>query len=81
MPPPPVFLERRRYRRRRLRDAVRMLPALALVLIVLPTFWPAAPEGALAGRALTLFAGWALLIVAAAGLSRALAAPPPEGEE
>ena len=77
----PVFLERRRYRRRRLRDAARFLPVLAIALIVLPTLWSPGPGGSLAARTVFLFAGWTALIAAAALLSRALSAAPPEGEE
>lgn len=42
---PPVFLARASYRRRRLRDAARLLPILGLVLLLLPLAWT--PEGRL----------------------------------
>ena len=42
----PVFLERQSYRSRRLMDAVRMLPFLALMLWMLPLAWAQPPEAA-----------------------------------
>ncbi|MBK5946686.1 hypothetical protein CCR83_09625 [Rhodobacter veldkampii DSM 11550] len=72
--PPPLFLARRSYRRRRLMDAARLLPLLGLVLFLLPVLWrPAAtaePDTARGG--LYLFIVWAGLILAAYGLSRGL---------
>lgn len=38
--PPPVFLERQSYRRRRLSDAARLLPILGAGLFAIPLFWP-----------------------------------------
>ena len=72
----PVFLPRARYRRRRLRDAARLLPLFGGFLILLPILWsPAttrfrdtAPDG------IYLFAVWAGLIVLAFLLSRHLRA-------
>ncbi len=69
----PVFLERKSYRRRRLLDAVRLLPLLGLALWMVPLMW-AVPttqpsEGVPMSAALyyvfgiwggVLLAGWAL---------------------
>ena len=67
---PPVFLDRRSYRRRRLGDAARMLPVLGVVLFLLPALGVGAerPTGQIVG----LFAAWGALIVLSAGLSRTL---------
>ena len=70
----PLFLPRARYRRRRLRDAARLLPLFGAFLVLLPIAWaPAltsprdtAPDG------IYLFAVWAGLIVAAALMARHL---------
>lgn len=40
MPDRPIFLERRSYRLRRLLDAMRLLPVLALALWMVPLMWP-----------------------------------------
>lgn len=85
MRPPvePLFLARRTYRRRRLMDALRLLPWLGAFLFGLPLLWrdPATSHGLL-----YLFAAWALLIVISFALARRLsqdpgtdAEPPGEG--
>ena len=62
MPDRPLFLERASFRRRRLGDAARVLPVLALVAILLPVWW--LPAGvSLAFGAVWLFGTWAVLIV------------------
>ena len=76
MTEPPVgkalFLNQGHYRRRRLRDAARLLPILGTVLFVLPLLWrhdeASAPGTALV--AIYLFLVWGMLIAAAAVLSR-----------
>lgn len=40
MPDSPIFLEKQSYRRRRLVDAVRLLPLLGLALWMVPLIWP-----------------------------------------
>ncbi|WP_198731866.1 hypothetical protein [Paracoccus tegillarcae] len=66
-----MFLERSSYRRRRLGDAARILPVLALLLILVPVWW--VPEAvSLTGGALWLFGLWAALIVLTAALHIAL---------
>ena len=70
----PLFLPRARYRRRRLRDAARLLPVFGAFLFLLPILWsPAAtavrdtaPDG------IYLFVVWAGLVAVAAMLSRPL---------
>ncbi|MCE5974822.1 hypothetical protein LZA78_15140 [Sinirhodobacter sp. WL0062] len=78
----PLFLARRSYRRRRMMDAVRMLPVLGMVLFLLPSLWlPGETPRPDTGRGgLYLFAVWAGLVVLAFGLARGLA-PAMEEEE
>lgn len=76
----PLFLERRRYRQRRLMDAVRLLPLLGLILWMVPLMWPVPqsaggvagvegaggdPGGISVASALTyVFGIWAAMILA-----------------
>ena len=62
-PVEPLFLARRTYRRRRLMDALRLLPWLGAFLFGLPLLWrdPTTAHGLL-----YLFAVWAVLIVLSA---------------
>ncbi len=72
MAQPPRFLHRKSYRRRRLMDAVRLLPFLGLVLWGLPLLWPVAEGPAEAPQHLIrtssallyLFGVWVLLVLA-----------------
>ena len=68
----PLFLARAVYRRRRLRDAARLLPLVGLLLVLLPAL--GRETGGDARDAVYLFVLWAGLIAAAAvlapGLSR-----------
>ena len=80
----PLFVERRKYRRRRLMDAARILPVAGFVLLMLPMLWARGDGSGIAGEAVYLFAVWALLVLAAALLARPLGkgpitevAPPP----
>ena len=75
----PLFLARAVYRRRRLRDAARLLPILGLLLMLLPGFGHAT-EGSTARSAIFLFVVWALLIGAAAALAPGLSRTDAEGE-
>lgn len=74
MAPPPVFLERKTYRQRRLRDSLRMLPVAGALLMLMPLTWDR--DGATATynstALLYLFGVWAVLIVVIFFLSRAL---------
>lgn len=64
----PVFLERTSYRRRRLTDAVRLIPMLGAFLWALPLMW--ARGGTSSSAALLyLFGVWAVLVLGAALLS------------
>ncbi|MFD0979392.1 hypothetical protein [Tropicimonas aquimaris] len=69
----PVFLGRDIYRRRRIMDAARLLPALGTALLLLPMLW-ARNHGTAAG-VVYLFLVWFGLILAAAYLSRRLSEP------
>ncbi|WP_375258484.1 hypothetical protein [Citreimonas sp.] len=61
-PPPPLFVERQTYRLRRLRDAARALPVLALMLWLVPILWSMPGEAVSASGALIyLFGTWAAL--------------------
>lgn len=68
------FLERGSYRQRRFRDAARLLPIFAAVLMVLPLMWPRAnPDQSLTSSGIVyLFGLWLLLVVLAFVLSRVL---------
>lgn len=70
---PPLFLARAVYRRRRLRDAARLLPFAGLFALLLPALRPA--SGQAGGDAVYVFAVWAVLIGAAAVLAPGLARP------
>ncbi|MEO0391193.1 MAG: hypothetical protein AAF218_09675 [Pseudomonadota bacterium] len=80
---PPVFLERRSYRRRRMLDALRLMPVLGLGLFMLPLFWPASSVETGAAVPLStaityVFAAWLLLIALAAALWLMLRRSEPE---
>ncbi|MFD1342940.1 hypothetical protein [Litorisediminicola beolgyonensis] len=63
----PVFLERRSYRRRRLRDGLRLLPVLGLFIWLVPLLWARGGAEAPSSSSVLiyLFTGWAVLIVMA----------------
>lgn len=70
----PVFLARRSYRLRRIRDAARLLPVAGAFLFLLPILWGPS-DGArrvTATDGIYIFLVWFGLIVAAALLSRPL---------
>jgi hypothetical protein len=72
-PPRPVFLAPGGYRRKRLRDASRLLPGFGAALLLVPLLWTPSGEPGGVGNAaalLYLFGAWVLLIVAAAALAR-----------
>jgi hypothetical protein len=70
----PLFLAPQSYRQRRLRDAARLLPILAVFLFVLPMLWGEERNDLrnTGVDAIYLFAVWFVLIVAAAVLGRRL---------
>ena len=72
-PRPPLFLARAVYRKRRLRDAARLLPLLGFFLLALPMLWqPETAEGS--GHDWTyVFVIWIFLIGLAAYLAPGLA--------
>ena len=79
-----ALLERKRVRRRRLRDAARALPVFGTLLLLLgPLVWTRDAEGAVptVGVFLYVFFVWAALIAAAALMSEPLRRsedPPPD---
>ena len=70
----PVFLARRAYRQRRLRDGARMLPLAGAFFLVLPILWAPATTASsdTAWDGIYLFAVWLGLIGIAAILSHGL---------
>jgi peptidoglycan/LPS O-acetylase OafA/YrhL len=80
-----VFLERRSYRRRRMMDALRLLPILGALLWVLPVIWPDGgnpdAEPVRMSQALYyVFGIWMLLIALAAFLALLLRSGGDEGD-
>ena len=71
MPDRPLFLERASFRRRRMGDAARVLPILALLMTLVPV-WLVPERVSFAGGAILLFWLWAMLIGAIWALHRAL---------
>lgn len=70
-PETPLFLERRGYRRRRIIDALRLLPFLGGFLFVVPALLLPAGETARLSLTLLYFFGvWVLLILVCFMLSR-----------
>jgi peptidoglycan/LPS O-acetylase OafA/YrhL len=72
-PKPPLFLARASYRRRRLRDAARLLPIVGVFLLLLPTLW--VPDGKIhltAADIIYFFGVWLVLIILAAAFARGL---------
>jgi hypothetical protein len=80
MPEARLFLDRRSYRRRRIMDAVRMLPFLcALLWVGVPVMWPNGPDAdaqtSLSAALWYMFAIWVLAIAAAFALWRRVRQP------
>ena len=72
---PPVFLERRSYRQRRMMDALRLMPVLGLMLWMRPLFWPNGDTEsgvAYSNAMIYVFGVWTLLIVLNVSLWRVL---------
>lgn len=72
----PLFLARQTYRRRRLMDALRLLPWVGAFLFGLPLLWT--DPGTAAGL-IFLFAAWIVLIVLSFALSRRFSDDPGPG--
>ena len=70
----PLYVAPQSYRQRRLRDAARLLPILAVFLIILPMLWGQAGSDLRSSGldAIYLFVVWLCLIIAAAVLARRL---------
>jgi len=67
-----VYLERRRYRTRRVIEALKVLPVLGLVLIGVPLLWT---KGVKTSEAMIyFFSVWMVLVLAAIWLARRLGA-------
>ena len=72
-PKPPLFLARAPYRRRRLRDAARLLPVLGVFLLLLPLLWTPDSRMALtSGDVIYFFMVWVVLIGLAAAFAPSL---------
>ena len=71
----PIFLERARYRRRRLGDAARLLPVLGAVLFAFPILWAGHRT---VGGLVYIFGAWAVLILGTALISRRLGGRGPD---
>ncbi|MCU0825858.1 MAG: hypothetical protein MUE52_00260 [Tabrizicola sp.] len=70
---PPVFLGRTLYRRRRLRDAARLLPVVGVLLLLLPLLWVSDVEVRLgSGEVVYFFVVWLALIGLAAAFAPGL---------
>ena len=72
----PMFLARAPYRRRRLRDAARLLPVFGAFLLILPVLWspPAEGQRSMSGDVVYFFVIWGLLVVVAAAFAPGLSA-------
>lgn len=72
-PKRPLFLARAPYRRRRLRDAARLLPVLGMFLLLLPLLWtPDAGMALQSGDVIYFLAVWLILIGLAAAFASGL---------
>jgi hypothetical protein len=84
-PRAPMFLARIPYRRRRLRDAARLLPVLGAFLMVLPLLWspPGTGTRLTSGDVVYFFLIWIALVLVAAAFATGLTGhdPAPEDDE
>ncbi|TYB82498.1 hypothetical protein [Maritimibacter fusiformis] len=67
-----VFLAQSTYRRRRLIDAVRMVPVIGLLFFLLPILGSGGETRATSSGGIYLFSVWLVLIVVSAVLTRLL---------
>jgi hypothetical protein len=71
--PQGVFLERRAYHKRRMRDLARAVPVFGAVLISIPLLWQQGESGVSNSTAIVyIFGVWIILIGLAAIISRAV---------
>lgn len=84
----PVFLERSSYRRRRMMDALRLLPVVGVFLWMVPLFWPTVSDGPDAPAAMAMsdaiayvFVVWLMLIIGGLALWWALRTGAEPGED
>lgn len=75
-----MFLARAVYRKRRLRDAARLLPLLGLLLLLLPLLWGHTAGNGAGQTVVFVFGVWAVLIGFAAYLAPGLSRPETEAE-
>ena len=70
----PLFLQQSTYRQRRLRDAIKLLPLLAVVLWMVPLAWPQVGGAERLGSEglIYLFGVWICIIAIGAILTRRL---------
>ncbi len=71
-PTRPLFLARESYRKRRLIDAIRLVPVLGALLFLVPLLSAAGQVGSTFRGGLYLFGSWLFLIVLTALLERRL---------
>lgn len=73
-PRAPLFLGRIPYRRRRLRDAARLLPVFGAFLVILPVLWSRPADGLrpTSGDVVYFFGVWVLLVAVAAAFAPGL---------
>lgn len=72
-PKGPLFLARAPYRRRRLRDAARLLPVVGVFLLLLPLLWAQTSRMSLtSGDVIYFFLVWLALIGLAAAFAPGL---------
>jgi hypothetical protein len=85
-PKRPLFLARAPYRRRRLRDAARLLPVFGVALLILPLLWAGDVGDRLdrrltSGEVIYFFMIWSLMIVVAAAFAPGLRSGDASGDE
>lgn len=68
-PQTPIFLERVRYRQRRLRDAAQLVSVLGIILWMLPLLWSGKSLQSGPQTLVYVFVVWVLLIILAGVLS------------
>lgn len=78
-----VFHEKRTYRKRRLMDAAKVMPVLAIFLWCVPLIWPQSGDGAVtsATALVYIFGAWTGLIILTWILSLALRHTMDEGSD